>query len=131
MKTNLDFLKTNSDKETNGFWYDIGPASFLLRRLGGKNANHLQQVTAKYYKPYAKAIQSGMLPQSKQEEIIVKTFVEAVIVDWKGVTDINGIEIPFSKDAAQEMLMDNLELVTALQEASTDIINYRDDLGNF
>jgi hypothetical protein len=132
MKTNLDGLfKTDESIEKQGVWYELAPGvAFLIKRFGGYNSPTIKSALAKYYKPYAKQIENGTLDQSKEKEIMNKVFVEACIVDWKGIV-INGENAQFSVDACVKLMGSLPEMADILIAHASDFKNYKEDLGNF
>lgn len=131
MKSNLDkIFKSDKGLEKDGVWFSYTETtSFLIRRFGGFNATKVKAALARYYKPYARLIEMGTLPEEKEKEIMVKVFVESSIVSWKGV-EIDGKEVEFSVDAAVKLLTHLPELSESLLEYASDSKNYREDLGN-
>jgi hypothetical protein len=131
VETNLDLLyKTDEDKETEGFWYEVGDGvAFKLRRVGGKNSKRLQKSNAKYFKPYAKAIQQNLLSEEKLGEITAKAFVDGIVADWRGLK-IDGEDAPFSFDTAVTVFSQFPDLMDDLHSVANDKGNYREDLGN-
>lgn len=131
MKSNLDnIFKSDKDLEKDGVWFSVSETtSFLIRRFGGFNSSKVKAALAKYYKPYARLIEMGTLPEEKEKEIMVKVFVESSIIDWKGV-EIDGKEVEFSIDAAVKLMTALPELSETLLSHASDTKNYREDLGN-
>ena len=131
MKTNLDKLyKTDESIEKQGVYFNVSDTTgFQLKRFGGFNSDTVKSKLAKYHKPYAYQIQKGTMDPKKEQEINCRVFVESCMVDWKGV-EIDGKEVPFSADAATELLLKLPDLADALLQHSTDSNNYREDLGN-
>lgn len=131
MKTNLDkFFKTDESLESQGIWFDVSETTgFLMKRFGGFNSPTVKSAMAKYYKPYARQMDTGTMDPQKEKEIMVRVFVEACLVDWKGV-EIDGVETAFSKDVAVKLLCDLGELAETLMKYASDMSNYKEDVGN-
>lgn len=131
MKTNLDSLfKSNSSLETEGVIFEINDTtSFHVRRFGGKNATRVKAAMAKYYKPYARQVELGQLSPDKEHEILVNAFVDACMIDWKGV-EIDGKESDYSPEAAKELFNGLPELFAALHEYASSFDSFKEDLGN-
>lgn len=131
MKTNLDGLfKTSESIETNGIWMTISDdIGFLVKRFGGYNSPKVKAATSKFYKPYARLIENGTLPIEKEKEIMTKIFVDASLIDWKGI-EIDGVITPFSKEVAIKFLLELPELAESLISYASDTKNYKEDLGN-
>lgn len=131
MQTNLDGLfKTNSNLEKDGIWYDVGPCSFLIRRFGGSNASKVKQAMAKYYKPHARKFETDSIDPEESSKIMAKVFVESCLVTWKGVTDTNGEEIPYSAEKAVALFTSLPELFNVLFTGTQDYQSFKEELGN-
>jgi len=129
MKSNLHLaFKTNTDLEKNGVWFDLGDCRFLLKRFGGANRD-LSKVMAKVFKPVAHLVEKDLLPDEVDSKLTAKAFVEACLVDWEGV-EIDGEEVPFSKEKAIELMVELPDLMQTLLECSKNVENYRETLGN-
>jgi len=132
MKTNLskDFL-TDKDAETQGNWFKISPGvRFLIKRLGGANAQKLREADAKHRQPYIKKIQAGVLTDEEIELITLKAFIECAIVNWEGVKDEDGNDIPFTFDNAVKVLQPIPDLVNTLLSYASNYQNFLEDVGN-
>jgi len=105
MKTNLDVLyKPNTTNEVEGVWFEtVAGAKFKVKRFGGMNTPELKKQLAKHYKPYAKLIERGLMPEDKERKIYTKVFVETALLDWQGII-VDDKEVPFSKEAAIDLL---------------------------
>jgi len=131
MKTNLDkFYKTDKKIETEGIWFLISEnVGFLIKRFGGYNAPDVKAALAKHYKPYAKQVDNGTISPEKEREILAKSFVDSVVLDWKGV-EIDEKIVPFSKEVAIPFFLGLPDLMDALTTYASNADNYREDLGN-
>ncbi len=130
-KTNLDEqFKTDPGLEENGVWFHTSETTkFLCRRFGGQNTPKVKAISAKYFKPYAKQIEMGALPDAIQKELTVKCFVEACLVDWVGVK-VGDQEVPYSFENAVGLLMALPALSDTLVKHTTEMDNYKVILGN-
>lgn len=130
-KTNLDDqFRTDENLEENGIWFHTSETTgFLCRRFGGKNSQKVKAASAKYFKPYVKQIEIGALSDDVQRELTIKCFVEASLVDWKGVK-VNGQEIPFSQENALGLLKALPALFDSLIKFASEMDNYKVTLGN-
>lgn len=131
MKTNLDkSFKADSTMEKEGIWFEISEdVRFRISRFGGSNSTAVKKAMAKYYKPYAKAIEKDLLSEEKQKKILAKSFVDACVVDWEGV-EIDGEPTPFSKEKAVEFFCALPDLLDTLVEYASNQEHYKEDLGN-
>lgn len=127
MKTNLDkFFKTNENLEKNGVWFEIAPdVKFLVRPMKSSNPQ-LKAVAAKFYKPHAQQIEKGTIDQKRAEEIQIKVFVNACLVDWQGV-EIDGKMEAYKPELAIEFFKELPELFWTLWEQCQNYKNYQDE----
>jgi len=139
MESNLDSMfKTNKTLEKEGVDFvireenkeeKIGEISFRVRRFNASNPR-VKAAMAAYYKPYARMIELGTLPQDKTDEINIKLFVDVCLVSWAGVEDKNGAPIEFSKDNAIKLLKGLPDMFDTLWKYANDFANYKEELGN-
>jgi len=131
VKTNLDALyKTNTSLESTGVWFEINDeTAFLIKRFGGTNAEAVKRAMAKYYKPHSARIEKGTLDSKKEDEIMAKVFVEACLLDWKGV-EIDGEVKDFDRSLATEFFVALPELRLDLFNYATSAESYKETLGN-
>ena len=130
MECNLDkIFKQNTGLEKDGVWFELeNGVGFLVRRFGGANTE-LKKAMVKFYKPVAKLIDKNLLPDDKEKEILSKAFIQACMIDWKGV-EIDGELAPYKFETAVELFKSLPELMETLMEYSQDSENYREDVGN-
>ena len=131
MKSNLDKLfKTNEKMEQEGILFEVAEGvRFRIKRFDGTNPV-VKSLMAKYYKPHAKTIENGGLSDEKQNEILIRVFVEACMIDWEGV-EIDGEEKDFEPETAIKLLQGLPVMASNLIAQASDFKNFREDLGNF
>lgn len=129
MKTNLHKkYKTNKHMEQNGVWLHVDSSvSFLVARWKD-DSQQVRAAVLKNLQPVAQKLKH-MEPEEALK-ISVKTFVEGCVRDWKGVTDEQGNEIPFSQEACIELLIELPDVYKLIEAESVKMENYRDELGN-
>lgn len=116
-----DLFETNSDAENAGIWVPVGPARFKLARAGGANEK-FQKTAMKRLKPFAASFET--LPKKTADELAIGIFVDAVLLDWEGVTDRAGNVVPYSPDAAKKLLTDLPNLYITLRGESEKMSNF-------
>lgn len=131
MKTNLDkHFKTNAELEKEGVDFAIDDkTSFKVRHFNAQNPR-VKAAMAAHYKPYARQIEMGTLPQEKTDEIQRKLFVDICLVSWEGVEDDKGKPIEFNKENALELFKNLPALFDTLWKYANEWSNYKEDLGN-
>jgi hypothetical protein len=130
MKSNLDkYYKGSEELEKNGVWFEISDkTAFLIKPFKGSNPK-VKSAMAVQYKPYARQIEMGTLPEEKVTEINIRIFVSSCLVDWRGV-EIDGVETKFDVDTAVKLFKELPDLFMALFDHSKNNQNYREDVGN-
>lgn len=132
MKTNLDkFFKTDDNLEKNGVWFEIAEGvRFLVKPMKSSNPK-IKAAFAQYYKPHSHQIEKGTIEAKKAEEIQIKVFVNACLVDWEGV-EIDGSKPPYNAALAIEFFKELPELFWTLWDQSQDYKNYQyaEEVGN-
>lgn len=132
MKTNLDkYFKTDESLETEGVWFAVtDDTQFLVRSFtSAKNVAKIEAARERHFRPFSNQIKMKTLKPEQEQEILYKVFIEACMVDWKGV-EIEGVVTPYSPEAC-------LKLFKLLPQLAADIIswsnekqNYKEVLGN-
>jgi|SRR5687768_9481542 len=116
-----DLFETMADAEVSGTWIEIGAAKFKLARAGGANENFMKTAN-KRLKPFQSAMDS--LPKKAADELAQGIFVDTLLLDWKNVTDRDGKDLPFSKEAARKLLSQLPNLFLALQAEAHKMSNF-------
>lgn len=119
--------KTSPDLEKNGVWLNYGDCKILVARAGGAN-KRFEALAKARLKNYQKAIQVGALSNQKATEIMQEIYSESVVLDWEGVTDENGKELPFSKENVLKVFKDLPDLFLDIDEQCRKISNFRQEL---
>lgn len=127
----LALFATDKSAESGGKWITVGPAKFLLARMGGSNQK-FQRAMSSIMKPHARRLQLGAMDEREAEDLMLDAFVGTVLLDWKGVRDmvkdeatgkmVAGPEIPFSE--AKRILKDERDLYAFLREEATKLSNF-------
>ena len=76
--------ETDKDKEKNGvpFLFADGMLRITLARAGGGNTK-FARILAANSKPYKRAIQNEQLSDEKANDLMMKTYAEAVVTNWE------------------------------------------------
>lgn len=121
--------KTDQTAEVNGKWFTdfFEPGSgidFKLRRLKTKPVvKVMNRVMAENRKHMVK----GEYPEAIDEAMLIETFAEAVIADWRGVSDGEN-DIPYSKEAAMKLLTELPDLKDTINRIASQGASFRADL---
>lgn len=107
--------RNDNQKATSGTWRDIMGGQFLVARAGNENYMAAQERNGKRTATTA----------AERQRALYRSIAEGILLDWRDVTDAKGEPIPYSVDAAIEVLSDNPDLVNAIMVESNDHENYR------
>lgn len=129
-------FETDKELETKGRWVDFGVAGeYLIARAGGANQKYRRLLTARMKKikgmkgpmggltdPDELAVQLG---EDRAQEIMVETFVDAILLDWKEVNARNGQPLEFNRDNAIKLMTDLPKLFEELQKMALNFAVFR------
>lgn len=120
------FGSNESDAE-DGKWFPFGKTiSVKIRRFKSKKSKKVREALEA---PYTRAAKfTTKIPEDIQESITKQHIAEGIIVDWKGVTDKNGNELPYSKKNALDLISQLPEFADAVASVSLDLDNYREEV---
>lgn len=118
LKTNLHRnYATDSKKEEEGVWKEFdGGIKLKLRRLSSKAS---QDARKEAEKPYTSQLREKEPDTEILEKVFIQQLARGVIVDWEGVQDEDGKEIPFTPDLGVELLSDE-----ALKDFRGEVIGF-------
>ncbi len=123
-------FKTNKTSEVDGAWVEVECGDeinpkFKLARMIRRNKRYAKLMDLKM-RPYKKALEHDVLPESIAEKALRESFVETILLDWRDVKDEDGNEIVFSKDTATKLLNDLPDLFDLLQEHARDMSLFKE-----
>ena len=103
IKTSLQkYNAVDTSKEELGVWHSFdGDIEIRIRRLSSKISQNARKEAEK---PHAAALRTKETPPEVYDQILIQQIARGVISDWKGVTDEEGNEIPYSGDIAVEII---------------------------
>lgn len=134
MSTSLNkYYQTNSKLEVEGNWFESeSGASFLVRRMGGKNQKKINESRAKHFMAHIEKLQNNTMPEDDQERIFIKVFVESCLIDWRGVFDENENDIEFNSEIAEQVLIECPDLFNELVDFASNRNKFKkvEELGN-
>jgi len=94
---------TNQKTEQEGAWiYYDDELAFKVKRISGRNKKFMLATER-----IEKLKRRGELTKAEEDKKYAELFVDCSLVDWKGVTDDDGNDIPFNKENAVAVLTDD------------------------
>lgn len=119
-KSPYDLFSTDASVENQGITLDFGDFAIRIARAGGANKKYAKALV-RILKPYRKAIATNTIAEKKQNELMAEVYAETVILDWVGVNDKDGVEMPFNKENCVKLLTD---LPVLFQQIMADAENF-------
>ncbi len=99
-------------------WFDV-------RRPGGANHAYDRAISKARFK-FRKELNLGTLDNDVARiQILLPAFVQACVVDWGGVRDDDGDEIPFSVEACTELFTEFPDVFDAVYDTAQELSTYR------
>lgn len=103
----LSEIKVNSLAIESGAWVknipEMGELELLVRGSENRIARDLKSKLMRAVPQGARV--DGLIPAEIMDRIDAQVAAEAVLIDWKGISDEQGQPIPFSKAKALEILL--------------------------
>lgn len=94
--------------------------SFRLARMCRSNKRYMKAVEAAT-RPHKRAIELGTIKPETAEEVFLDVFVGTILLGWDNIQDNTWLEIPFSKEAAKNLLKELPDLYDDLQEKAKNM----------
>jgi len=112
---------TDTNKETDGIWQDMGDGiRMLIARVGNPKYQKLFQ---KLSKPHRKAIRRGNLKEDVAEKLMIECTAETILLGWEGV-ELDGKALPYNKANAIMILTDFKDLKEYVNDFANEMEAY-------
>lgn len=134
-------LASDRAREKNGVWWDLPGTNwrFLIARRCRWNRRHAEARARLVRLPQFRGAMEriGSLAEGEQaadadlalwDDIELRAFVEGCVLDWQNVVDRAGEAIPFSIDAARQLLIEMPALYAMLDDVARDHSRYGPEL---
>lgn len=124
-------FSTNKNYEKSGVWLQYGentkkqPIKFLIARVGGANTAFSKALEAAQ-KPYRRQIQTDTMDERVAEGIILDVFARTVILNWEGVQDRDGVDMPYTKENVIKLMTDLPDLFADIRVQAQNVTLFRD-----
>jgi hypothetical protein len=122
----LSSLKVDTAKEKDGVWVQLDIGEDVWVRVRSSDCPQHQKRTRTFAAKHWRQMSSGKIDPTLEWNETGKALAETVLLDWKGLLDDDGKEIPFSLQFATE-LMTNREF----KEFRKAVVRAADDEANF
>lgn len=128
MANPYEIFGTDKNLESgNGVTIQYPGFSVTIHRAGGAN-KRFASVLRQKMKPHQHKFERGLLDDETSEKILIETYAESVVIGWKGVTDSEGEEIPFTTANVVKLLTELPELFADIKAQATNAANFREQV---
>lgn len=103
-------------------WTSIDGASFQVAQA---NNPKFQRVFQTLQLPHRRKLDKGTMDPSESQKIAIEAMAAGLIIDWKGIQDPEGKDIPFSKEVAIVLLTQRPDIREHIQEFALELENFR------
>ena len=121
-------FETNTNLEQDGvdLEYVNGDDTqvITIARAGGSNSRYTRAID-RLTKPHRRHISNGSMDPKQMEKILVEVYAESVVLKWSGVTDREGVELPFTKANAIKLFTDLPDLFRDVKEQAENMQLFR------
>ena len=119
-----DRFETDKDLETSGVWIDYGAdGAFLIAHTGGVSSEFIRAFRGLYKKNRAR-FDRDLMNENESQKLLLETFAKTSILNWRGIKDRAGVDIPFSKENAIKLISDLPNLGFMLFEEAKNYENF-------
>jgi len=98
----LSNFETDEKKEVEGVWHEYAPGFKL--RIARANNPKSEQLRAKLLEPHIIAMRHGKMDADVLSNIVKEVYAKTILVDWEGMLDEEGNEIPYNLENALKAL---------------------------
>jgi hypothetical protein len=113
------------DLERNGTWTEYEGSKFLIAHV---NNPDFQRAFTRLQLPHKRKVDKGTLDAKISLDIQAKALAIGVVLDWKDVTNNAGENVPYSRDAAENVIRRNGEFREFISEFAMDVGNFREEI---
>jgi hypothetical protein len=117
-------FETNVAEGEHGKWYEILPGiSFKVRRFtSSASLNSRRRLLTALA---SKIEDDGTMPEGLDDELMIEQIADAIIADWKGITDRDGKVLTCTLENKRKVLADLPDIKTMIMDYAANIDNYR------
>ncbi len=116
-------FQTDRTLEEQGVEVEIGKgATITVARIGNSKYETLLRAMTK---PFRRQIQQGLFPIERQDELLLEVVSKTVLLGWKGFTDDDEKEIPFSPAKALELMTETKDFRDLVFEIANEMETFR------
>lgn len=103
--------------------FETGETITVLR-AGGANKKY-SRTLQKLSRPVKRRIDNGSITMEESEALMIKVFAQSVVIDWAGVVDIDGNEVPCTPLNVEALFTQKRDLFREVQNFASSIESFR------
>ena len=97
----------DKDKCLSSVWFEgEGGQEFLVARADNSNYTSLME---RLKRPHQRKLEQKKLDGQVIMDILYKAMSQAILLDWRGVNDIDGNQVPYTPEAGYDALSENID----------------------
>jgi len=120
-------FSTDKNIEKEGVILDYGDFKVKIARAGGANKSY-QKLFERLTKPHRRAIETETINEKLLGKIMHEVYAKTVVLDWEGVTDDNGDELPFTSETCIEMFQEMPDFYVDIFNQSNKIALFKQEV---
>jgi len=111
--------------EIDGVWVEYGEgASFKIARMGSpRNRRAYERAQAKF----RSKIRRDKLTADDRIEIMARTLADSIVLDWKGLEDMEGNALEYSPEMAYKILLHDQDVRLFIADQADLAENFRQE----
>ena len=123
----LGDIKNNTTTEVEGVWMAYGGGMEI--KLARMSNPKFEEYLRKLLRPFRSKVADNSIADDTIEEMTNKALARYVLLNWKGLEDDEGTEVPYSEKKALELLSDKdfRDFNKDVQRMSMDRTAYRQE----
>lgn len=117
MKFDADLSSVES-----GTWSPWDDAEFKIAHISNLK---FQRALARLQQPHRRKLQEGTLDPKINQDIVCRAMAEGVLLDWRGVSRVDGSQVEYTVDNAVTLLKRDPAFRDWVTEVATNAANFR------
>jgi len=121
----LNDLKMDKKKETEGAWFEVDKDTKLL--IARANNKKYLECFRKLQKPYLSKIRRGTIDNAKYEQWQREAHANCILLGWEGLKE-NGVPLEYSVAKAIEIFEEIPDFLDTVMLLSQDMASYKAEM---
>lgn len=105
-----------------GTWVEYRGGEFLIAHAGNLK---FQRALNRLQRPHRRKLEKNEMDPGDQRKLLIQAIAEGILLDWKGVKDSKGGDVPYSVKMAVTALTNDESFREFIMEYSAEMENFR------